>query len=267
MQVKQFPLVRGLQTIQFLFSLQRSCVHVDPNCCGFVRSSHHYGGYRYVQVAARGGGGGGGGRRQQNPQNPRQISIDGTVQKIASGVIYASDDKDQSTWAITAMPTTKVLVTGTATLDFLRKGLLVQISAKPDEKGLIKDKVSDLTIVTLGTVGQSAAPDMGTAPKGKPGKKPAKPAPTTDSASGGTVGSIVAVHGQKISVKIDKKLSEIELTDDAKVNISVDIVAWAAKGDKIQVKGVPNPRKPGLCIAENVLITLSEPLTSGKKKR
>jgi len=204
----------------------------------------------------------GAGIRWLRPQL-RNVSIDGTIEKVASGAIYAVNDKDQQQWAIETGLDTKILVTGTALPDFLKKGLLVQIDAQPDEKGIIKDKLSKLTIVTPATEGQAMLPDIGGKPKGKPGK----PAPFA--ASGdfkGTVAMIVGIHAQKLSLKIDKKLSEVELADDATINVSVDILTWAAKGDKIQVTGLSNPKNPGFCLAKDVSITLAQPLTRGKKK-
>ena len=140
---------------------------------------------------------------------------------------------------------------------------MVKINAQPDDKGLIKDKVSKLIIVTPTTEDQPMLPDLGGKPKGKP----AKPAPRASADDfKGAVGMIVGVHPGKLSIKIEKKLSEVELAEDAKVEVSVDIVTWAAKGDKIHAAGLLNPRSPGLCLAKDVSITLSEPLTSGRKR-
>jgi hypothetical protein len=128
---------------------------------------------------------------------------------------------------------------------------------------VVKDKVGELTVVTADTANQPVAPPA----KGKGGSKSAKaekPAPAED--SGGRVGLIMGVHGHKVSVKAGGKMLQFELTEDAKINISVDIVAWAAKGDKIQVKGKSISTRPGLCYADELTITLAEPLTSGKKK-
>jgi len=206
-----------------------------------------------------------GAQRWRTPKlNP--VTIDGTVERVSPGMILAVNDKDQRQWVIGPERTTKIFVTGTATLDFLRPKMLVQFNAPVDEKGAVKDKVAELTIVTAATANQSAPPPAkikGKTP-GKPDKKSDPPAATDE--SGGKVGSIMGVHGHKLSVKAGGKLMQIELTEEAKINISVDIAAWAAKGDKIQAKGKSASNNPGVCYAEEVTITLAEPLTSGKKK-
>lgn len=198
-------------------------------------------------------------RRPPKPQL-KTASIDGTISKVAGGIIYASNDKDQQPWTIELEQDTKVLVTGTAKLDFLKKGLLVKVDAQPDDKGLIKDKVSKLTIVTASTEDQPVMPDLGGKPKGKPGK------PASSGDFKGTVGMIVGVHAGKLGLKIEKKVSEVEVAEDAKVEVSVDILTWVAKGDRIQATGMANPKTPGYCLAKSVSVTLSEPLTSGRKK-
>jgi hypothetical protein len=200
------------------------------------------------------------------PPKLNPVTIDGTIERVVPGMILAVNDKDQRQWAITPERTTKILVVGTATLDFLKPKMLVQFNAQVDEKGVVKDKLGDLTIVTAATANQPAPPP--TKSKGKTPGKPDKKSdpPAAADTSGGKVGSIMGVHGHKLSVKAGGKLMQIELTEEAKINISVDIAAWAAKGDKIQAKGKSASNNPGICYAEEVTITLAEPLTSGKKK-
>ena len=203
------------------------------------------------------------GAQRWRPPKPTPVAIDGTVEGVGRGMIWAVNDMDQRPWAIAPEPTTKILVTGTATIDFLKPKMLAQFNAQVDEKGVVKDKVGELTIVTPGTANQPAPAPT----KGKNGGKPAKtekPAASEESAS--KVGSVMGVHGHKVSVKAGGHMLQFELTEEAKINISVDFVAWAAKGDKIQAKGKSIPTSRGICYAEEVTITLAEPLTGGKKK-
>ncbi len=202
--------------------------------------------------------------RRRRPQ-PRTdpVSIDGTIERITPSLIQAVDGKDQRPWVIASQRNTRVRVMGSATLDFLKPGMIVEFHAQADEKGAIKDKVSELTIVTPTSESLPAAGESGNAKKKAAGKE--KAAETADS-SASMAGQVRARHNRNLSIHVGNKLTQIELSDDPKINIAVDNAAWAARGDKIVVKGKMLHGNPGFCEADEVTITLVEPLTGGKKK-
>jgi hypothetical protein len=206
-------------------------------------------------------------RRPQIKTDP--VSIDGTIERITPTMIQAVDGKDQKSWIVASQRTTKILVKGSATLDFLKPGMIVEFHGQPDAKGVIKDKISDLTIVTPATEVVPAAGEGGsgkTKPAGK--EKPAAKEKPTEPAggSGSMVGQIRARHNRSLSIHVGNKLTQIELTEDPKINVAVDNAAWATRGDKIVVKGKMVHGNPGFCEADEVTITLVEPLIGSKKK-
>ena len=59
------------------------------------------------------------------------------------------DTNTQTPWRIAVVPATKVRVTGTATADALRSGLIVEFTAETDGHEAIPQKVGELTITSL----------------------------------------------------------------------------------------------------------------------
>ena len=78
----------------------------------------------------------------------QSIPIEGKVIKATRAQIAMVEDKGNKPWLVTLLPVTKILVSGTAKLDYLKAGLIIEFKADFDGKN-VKDKVGDLTIVTL----------------------------------------------------------------------------------------------------------------------
>ena len=90
----------------------------------------------------------------QNMRNPaamqmqqiQPVEITGTVEAAAMNRLQVLDDSQQ-TWMVAVPPKAKVQVTGMAKKDFLRPGVFVELKAEVDNRGTIKEKVAELTIV------------------------------------------------------------------------------------------------------------------------
>ena len=99
---------------------------------------------------------------QQSPTQPTEI--EGTIEGVTRGGIMVVDANNQS-WRVAVPPTAKVQVTGSATADYLQTGLIVELKADIDDHGAIKEKVGELTIVSL-----SPEKQMGLFPPDSDGK-------------------------------------------------------------------------------------------------
>ena len=99
-----------------------------------------------------------GGRTPSGPVNPlnqrgignqqlTQVNLDGTITAMASGTIMVTD-KTNMVWKVTVPSEAKVHVTGTAAVSYLHSGLTVEFKAEFDDKGAIKEKVSELSIIS-----------------------------------------------------------------------------------------------------------------------
>ena len=98
-----------------------------------------------------GGGGVGGGFGGNGPnarQGPPPVRQEGTVDKVArGGIIMVS--KTGPLVQVLVGPATNVHFTGTATPSFLKRGLTVEFTAEVDKKHNVKEKITQLKIVTL----------------------------------------------------------------------------------------------------------------------
>ncbi len=225
----------------------------------------------------------------QNNAYPRQLQrgrpavvvqpreIQGVIEGVARGGIAVIDSNNQP-WQVVVPPAAKVQVTGGATADYLQTGLIVAFKAEVDNRGAIKEKVGELTIVTLSSEKQmglfpDAVNDQGEAggDGGGSGGKPARrgKGPAAGAVPAGAyriVGKLIVGRGGKLSVHTGRGVLPLELADQPTIAIDVADYTIAAKGDKISVKGVMMAGRAGLAQAHEVTIELVEPLVGVKKK-
>ncbi len=93
-------------------------------------------------------------------------SIDGNIEGLGSGGLKVKTESGQ-TVVVAVSPATKVQYTGKATVDFLRNGVAIEFTAEVDEKHVVKEAVTQLTIVSLSA---GAAPVC--LPRARPGRNP-----------------------------------------------------------------------------------------------
>jgi hypothetical protein len=238
-------------------------------------------------------------RRGQQARQPvmaaqQPTDVEGTIEGVMPGRIVVLD-KGSHTWQVAVPAEAKVQVTGGATAEYLKKGMIVEFKAEIDDKRTIKDKVDELKVVTLSPgekpglfPPESKADDQGGFGAGgdATAKKPAKRvtasggkgAAKTGGVAAGSyriVGRLIVGHGGKLSVNVSRgKPLAFELSD--KVAIGVDFADFtvASKGDKITAKVLKVPSRSNspqaqlvtAAVATEVKIELAEPLVGAKKR-
>jgi hypothetical protein len=233
---------------------------------------------------------------------PPVVNEEGTIEAISQGEIKMVSKVNQPV-RIMILPATVIHLTGTASPDYIRKGVYVQFTADVDSKHAVKEKISHLTVFTptrekgAGLISADApeamgapdstfpAQDTGTGKSSKHtgtsshkssgnGHKPPAPVklPATCIVRGQvkscTSGNLVIVAGRGGKI-------EAVMADDAAIRVDVADLSAASKGDAITVQGrsMPAPpTRPGMAappsvvLAETVNITAAQPLVGGKKK-
>jgi hypothetical protein len=206
------------------------------------------------------------GMQQGLQQGMQGVPFDatGTLEAIGSGRIKIIDSAGNERILIVNQQTT-VKTTGEATAEFLKPGLCVEFTAEVDAKGKVSTKVDELSIVTVtkekpagvfSESGEAIKPASNS--KAKKGEAPA-------SATGKVVGHIKSVKLGKIQVQAGSRTVLFELGDNPKITVELADGSLAAKGDKVEVKGLQSPTTPNQGQAQSVTITLAEPL--GEKKK
>jgi hypothetical protein len=216
-------------------------------------------------------------------------NIEGTVQGVAPGCIVVMDGNNQA-WRVMVPRMAKVQVTGSATADFVQPGLFVEFKADIDERGTPKEKVGELTIVSLsperfpglfpadsdakggeekGGFGVGEAAERGAKGGGKAAKRAGKGAAAGAVAAGSyrIVGKLMSGRGGKLAVNTGRGTIPLELTEQPTVAVDFADYTVVSKGDKISVKGMAPPGRVGMAQATEVKIELSEPLAGGVKKK
>ena len=221
------------------------------------------------------------GRQAIIPQ-PQSAEIEGTFDDVMSGGFMVTDGKGQL-WHVIVPRNAKIEVTGTATADYLRAGLLVELTGELEGHVAIKGKVSELKIVSpsperpLGIFSGEA--DKASDASGDAGDKPAKRGKTAGktagkgAAAGAPAGGgpcrivgRLGGRGGKFSIQAGHGTLQLTLDDQPTINVELTDYTLAAKGDKVSIKGMKQPARPGLAQASEVKIELAEPLSGAKKK-
>ena len=213
------------------------------------------------------------------------MDIQGTIQGVAKGGIVVAGNNQ--TWRVAIVPGTKmqagtkVQVTGTATADSLRSGLIVELVAEIDSHGAVQGKVDALTITSLTREKQmgifpsgddSGFGGNGMDDSGKPAKRSGhtagKAAPHAQTAGSYRVVGLLSVRGGALSVQPGRGRSALmfELAEQPKINIDTADLSLVRVGQDVSVKGFASPRQPSMIQAAEVKIKLPEPKGGDKKE-
>lgn len=177
-----------------------------------------------------------------------KVTINGSLTGASGNqMMVTSDAKGGSKqWVVMGGPMTHIEATGTAKVEFLRPGLVVQFEANLDAHNAATEKVGKLKVI-------STAPNY---PAGIVAGNLGKSQVT---------GQLKSVHGTTLTVHAGTKTAQIELTDDPTIDVSMNDGTFASPGDKVTVKGKAVQGK-SVCEAQDVKITFAVPLTGPTKK-
>ena len=203
------------------------------------------------------------------------VTLNGVLQRVTSAQIEvlvdspAKGDQKQKnknaphgTWNVATPRGTKFHVEGEATPDYLRSGLLIQFNAKVEGRE-IKEPIHALTVITK--VHRPAHPPAaGTKPAGK---STASSAAVSGSEAAKIVGQLGHTQGNKWPVHVGDKSYPIELADDLKIKVALSNSHLISVGDKIVIHGQAIHGNQGACIADDVTVTLAQPLSAKSKPK
>ena len=196
-------------------------------------------------------------------QEGKKLEETGTVKEVDGPRFHMITTKTDAWW-IQIVPGTKLHVTGTAEVGYLRQGLTVRFAGEFDKKGALQGDIKEIEVFTpQGKNGLGIFLDSGA-------DKPVRSA---------AAGAIYDIRGKIASMKDNeftlnaggKKLSG-KLADDATVTVNVEDIKDVHDGDSVKIKGSyldqykPTFSAPGQATGEEVDIKLSKPLTGSKKK-
>lgn len=158
-----------------------------------------------------------------------------------------------------------VKITGTATVDFLEKGLFVQCKGTFDRSGKSTEPIKEFVIFTPGPNSPIGAEESGAGnafDEPTPSKKKG-PAPATMAYD--VAGRIMVVHNNLVTIDCGRKKLRAEVAADATVKLDATDPSWAAPGDIVKIKGSVDQPPHNVALAKDVSIQLSTQLVPRKK--
>jgi hypothetical protein len=211
------------------------------------------------------------------PHTPHQAqyadkTIEGTVEAVARGEMRVVAGRNQREWLVVFQPLTKVLVKAKAEVSYLKAGQTVEFYAELDAEDVAKEKLAELSVVTLRAEDKSgifppdskpvnAADPQGDKQRGKHGRKRG----VLTHVGSRVVGRSTSRKDNKLTVQADKRKVQIELSDLPVINVSLPDATLIVPGSSVVVHGKAVPGKP-LCQADDVQVTSSR-ILKGKGKR
>jgi hypothetical protein len=196
----------------------------------------------------------------------RPVDLKGTVEATAQGVIHIQCDGQEIYLKIDPR-TTKIECKGTAEASYLEPGLLVRFRGDFDKKGIAKEDIKELSIVSPSEKNEPGvtSDDIADEDDKRKSKK-----------DGGVmliVGTIKQFKDGQLVVQAGGRAVRAKLAKDADLTVDVDDYTMAEAGDKIQFKGrMPQPtlqpmNTPSQAIADEITITFAEPLAGDAPKK
>lgn len=186
-------------------------------------------------------------------QKPERVTIKGKLSGLSAGQLLVTDTDGKATLVVPSQKKLQFAVKGTATPEFLQRGVVVQFEAMIDKTGVVQGELKQLTITEL----SDKNPPM-LADQGDPGQ----------AERGETVKYFVRAQVQankdgELTIGAPGKVLKVKLAPNCKIDLSVTDFTLCRAGDGVEVVGDKPANGP--VVADYLVITLAEPLT-GKKR-
>jgi hypothetical protein len=193
------------------------------------------------------------------------VNLQGTVQSVSLSQIVMLADASKKKgapkgpWTILGQSQTSLVISGSATADYLHAGLGVQFNANVAGTE-VQGKVGTLAIVgaskTLKTGVFAADPSTV-----KSKSHDAADVPLAESQSSKVVGRLGRQQGDKWPVHAGVKNLEITLDNPVTITVAATDARMISSGDRITVKGHMAKGKSGTCMADDIRVTMGHILT------
>ncbi len=200
--------------------------------------------------------------QQQQQPKPTPVTIDGVMKGMRGTTMLVQ--QGPAGFLVNFTPQTKVAVNGAAKADFLAPGMFVTFSTKVNSQQAVAEPLKSLKMLTPSEIIIAGSEKEG---EEKDGLTPYYFA-----------GYIKSKKADKFTVQYGRTAKEsvvFEVADDAEISVALvgdaRNVRLARDGDAVKIIGKaakqPDDQGPGLAMAEDVTITLAEPLTNAKPTR
>ncbi len=219
-------------------------------------------------------------RQQAAQATPTPINIDGIVESVGSGWIRISSAQNQPMMILIG-PESEVHVIGDAAPAYIQRGKCVEFTAHVEKGGAVKEKVTQLSVVTptvekpcglsaAGSGGGSSGDAGGfdfaaptTTTKAAPAKEHKKPKVVAVKLPADCLvrGHVKSCKAGALTINCGRTLVRAELGDNPEIKVDAADLAAVSKGDKIAGSGFSQGGKVG---AEKVTITAHETIGGGE---
>ena len=213
-------------------------------------------------------------RFQAPPQSVAFEDNESTFEGAQGDIVQIRDSKSEA-WYLQASADTKITVKGEAEEDCLRPGIFIETNGEIDKKGMLSAPVSEITIFAIG--GKPVVGLFAPSESAEPMSDDAKPVRNAGPGKYRIRAKLVVFKDGEIVMLAGNRKIIGDVAEKLAVNVHLDDLSVAQEGDKLEVKAwyydqnkpapLPNGYRFGKAVAEEITVTLSKPLVSGKKPR
>jgi hypothetical protein len=202
----------------------------------------------------------------RQPMERKEWEDTGTVEGISGSSLHVMSSKSEP-WLIQVVSgQSKVTIEGTAEPSYLRAGVNIRFTADIDAKGAVQGEISELEIYSPQGKSDAGLFVPGAGDQGKPVAK-------LTAGNYEVKGRIGSLKDNQITVIAGGKKLSATLAESPAIKVSSSDLSFAQKGDSVKVKAWytdsskpdANRNKPGAGVAQEITVTMAEPLV-GKKK-
>jgi hypothetical protein len=233
------------------------------------------------------GKGHGGNQHKKKEGKIQDVTLDGVVESVDGGEMKILATKSgrgkkkeasKTEWLVAPQQGLNVHVLGSATVDYLRSGTVVQFSATLGSDGKPVDKITRMSVIApskdhpLGVFDgsgiQPSDPGVGGDGVNSAPKKQDDDADRLLMGAAGQsriVGKITSCTADTMIVSAGAKSIKCELSTVPTIDVALSDPTLIQPGDKVIVRGKGRRGKVNQCMASNVTVTLTQPLTGRKK--
>jgi hypothetical protein len=202
----------------------------------------------------------------QAPANSLMMEEDGKLEGFRGNILSFRDSKD-AVWLVQVNAQTKINIAGEAKLDYLKPGMVVELTGTINEDAEFAEPVAEVALLDA-----KSRPTLGLF---EPGDDPATAKPVREPEAGEyrVRARVLGAKEDELKLLAGRLKLVAKPAEDLKVVLAIEDPSLAQPGDEMKLKAWfyensrPSAVGPGKALAESVDITLANPPVAGKRGR
>ncbi len=206
----------------------------------------------------------------QNNRERKNMRVEGgTIKAMQGQILQVADSEGAQYYVKVPARADSIKLQGSATPEWLGRGMTVRFVAKFDKKGKAVSEVSQIEVFTPTREDKPGVfPDSGLgAGSGELFSNKPKNPDEAEASSMKVVGQVVGARKGSLYVRAANATVQVKMSDRAKVSVAIADLRLMRPGDKVSFNGWYYPEQPQQIYANSVTVTAANPIGSTPEKK